>query len=162
MSDLTISKLIKLIIAGVVLVVVILGLYFSMTSYVIPFFKGLGFGSEGPGGGFVGEADVCEEEKLVGSLEKDGKLLYFKYENERTVFYIDKNKVYEKLPLNSLQVGEIVDQKITIFKPIFDEYQRLLKVYYKQGKFDSSDEKEFYQLLKLNNAVIKGNEICES
>lgn len=44
MSQLTISKLIKLILAGVVIVVVILGIYFAMTSYVIPFFKGLGFG----------------------------------------------------------------------------------------------------------------------
>ncbi len=44
MSELTINKLIKIILAGVVIVVVILGLYFAMTSYVIPFFKGLGFG----------------------------------------------------------------------------------------------------------------------
>lgn len=44
MAELTISNLIKMIIAGVVIVVVILGLYFAMTSYVIPFFKGLGFG----------------------------------------------------------------------------------------------------------------------
>ena len=44
MVELTISNLIKMIIAGVVIVVVILGLYFAMTSYVIPFFKGLGFG----------------------------------------------------------------------------------------------------------------------
>jgi len=44
MSELTINKIIKMILAAVVLVVVILGLYLAMTSYVIPFFKGLGFG----------------------------------------------------------------------------------------------------------------------
>jgi len=44
MAELTINNLIKIIIAGIVIVVVILGLYFAMTSYVIPFFKGLGFG----------------------------------------------------------------------------------------------------------------------
>ena len=42
--ELTINNLIKIIIAGVVIAVVILGIYFAMSSYVIPFFRGLGFG----------------------------------------------------------------------------------------------------------------------
>ena len=42
--ELTINNLIKMVIAGVVMVVMILGIYFAMDSYVIPFFKDIGFG----------------------------------------------------------------------------------------------------------------------
>ncbi|MDP3026930.1 MAG: hypothetical protein Q8N63_04425 [Nanoarchaeota archaeon] len=42
--ELTIDNLIKIAIAAVVIAVMILGIYFAMSSYVIPFFKGLGFG----------------------------------------------------------------------------------------------------------------------
>ena len=44
MAELTINNLIKMIIAGVVIVVVILGIYFGFKNYVIPFFEGIGFG----------------------------------------------------------------------------------------------------------------------
>ena len=43
--ELTINNLIKIAIAAAVIVVMILGIYFAMNNYVIPFFKGLGFGS---------------------------------------------------------------------------------------------------------------------
>lgn len=156
MSDLTISKLIKLIIAGVVLVVVILGLYFAMTSYIIPFFKGLGFGSEGFGEEILGE--VCEEENLVGSLEKEGDLLYFKYEDEKTVFYIKEEKVYEDRwgIGNDEGVGEIVGNEIIIFSSVLIGYSRNKAVTAGTPEFQ-----KFQQLLALEHSVIKGNEICK-
>lgn len=42
--ELTINNLIKLVLAAIVIVVVILGIYLIMSSYVIPYFKGIGFG----------------------------------------------------------------------------------------------------------------------
>ena len=42
--ELTIDNLIKIIIAVVVIVLVVAGLYFAMKSYVIPYFKGISFG----------------------------------------------------------------------------------------------------------------------
>ncbi len=157
MSDLTISKLIKMVVGGFVIVVVILGLYFAMTSYVIPFFKGLGFGSEGPGGEFVGEADVCEEEKLVGSLEKDGELLYFKYEGEKTRFYILEDKIYKDRLGFDQDAGEVVDGKIIIFTSILTWYREL-----PSAKPGTDEFQQLQQLLTLEHSVIKGNEICES
>ncbi len=153
MSDLTISKLIKIVMGGFVIVVVILGLYFAMTSYVIPFFEGLGFGSEGPGGEFVGEADVCEEGKLVGSLERDGKAFYFRYEGERTRFYIRENKVWRAdqwlWSWNDEEFGVVVEGKIVIPDSSFRLYK-------------SGEDPELIQLLALEHSVIKGNEICEA
>jgi len=39
--ELTISNLIKIIIAAIVIVVVILGVYFAMKFYIIPYFEGI-------------------------------------------------------------------------------------------------------------------------
>ena len=44
--ELTINNLIKMVIAALVIVVVIVGIYFAMSSYIIPYFKGIGFGGE--------------------------------------------------------------------------------------------------------------------
>ena len=130
-----------------------LSIYFAMTSYVIPFFKGLGFGGEGPGGDVLEEASVCEEENLVGSLEKDGDLLYFKHEGEKTRFYIRGNKIYRADKLlwtwNDEEVGEVVEGKIEIPRSSLRLYK-------------SGEDPELIQLLALDNSIIKGNEICES
>ena len=123
MSDLTISKLIKLVLAGIVIVVVILSLYFAMTSYIIPFFKGFGFGGEGSGGEVL--VEVCEEENLVGSLEKDGEKLYFKHNGKRTIFYILGDKIYKSKPGFDQDAGEVVDGKIIIFGSILTWYREL-------------------------------------
>jgi len=156
MSQLTINKLIKLIIAGVVIVVVILGLYFAMTSYIIPFFKGLGFGGEGPGGEVL--EGSCEEENLVGSLEKDGDLLYFKYGDEKTVFYIKGEEIYEDRWGwgNDEDVGKIVDNEIIIFSSVLTEYRKN-----KAATAGTPEFQRFKQLLALEHSVIKGNEICK-
>lgn len=153
MSGLTISKLIKMVMGGFLIVVVILGLYFAMTSYIIPFFKGFGFGGEGPEGEFVGGADVCEEEKLVGSLEKEGDLLYFRYKNKKTVFYINKNKIYKDKPGFDTLVGELIEGKIIIFTSALTWYRKLPE--------DPETLQELKQLLALEHSVIKGNEICK-
>lgn len=155
MSDLTISKLIKLIIAGVVLVVVILGLYFAITSYVIPFFKGLGFGGGEIGGEILGEASICEGKTFVGFLEKDGDLLYFNHEGERTKFYIRKNKIYKSKTGFDQKAGEVVDGKIIIFNEILTWYREL------PFKTGSDEDKEFKQLLDLEHSVIGGLEVCK-
>lgn len=158
MSELTINKLIKLILAGVVLVVVILGLYFAMTSYVIPFFKGLGFGSDGPGGDGFEEVEICEGKELVGSLEKDGDKLYFVYEGEKTVFYINKDKIYRARFgfVNDQETGEIVDDEIIILDSVLTEYRK------NEVAIPGSEEfKKFKQLLALEHSVIKGYEICK-
>jgi len=42
--ELTINNLIKMAIAGVVIVVMILGIYLGMREYIIPFFRDIGFG----------------------------------------------------------------------------------------------------------------------
>ncbi len=44
MAELTINNLIKIIIAVVVLIAVILGVYLSFNNYIIPYFKGFDFG----------------------------------------------------------------------------------------------------------------------
>lgn len=42
--ELTINNLIKIVIAGVVIVLMILGIYLGMKEYIIPFFRDIGFG----------------------------------------------------------------------------------------------------------------------
>jgi len=42
--ELTIDNIIKIAIGVFVIVAVVLGIYLAMNSYIIPFFKGLGFG----------------------------------------------------------------------------------------------------------------------
>jgi len=41
--ELTTSNLIKMVIALVVIVLIVLGLYFAMRFYIIPYFEGFGF-----------------------------------------------------------------------------------------------------------------------
>ena len=41
--ELTINNLIKIVVAAVVIAVVVLGVYFVMSNYIIPYFKGFGF-----------------------------------------------------------------------------------------------------------------------
>jgi hypothetical protein len=48
MVELTIDNLIKIIIAAIVIIAFILGIYFAMTNYIFPFFKGFGFGGGSP------------------------------------------------------------------------------------------------------------------
>ena len=42
--ELTINNLIKIVIAAIIIAVVVLGIYFEMSNYIIPYFKGFGFG----------------------------------------------------------------------------------------------------------------------
>jgi len=160
MSELTINKLIKLILAGVVIVVVILGLYFAMTSYVIPFFKGLGFGSEGPGGDVLGEEDVCEGKTLVGTLEK-GTLHAggFFSDNMPGSFFVSEGK---KTEIFLHKPEECKSEKCKNEGVWFNA----LVTNYKIGKFEGNkiiieDKKKKTEYPKLDGALIGGNEICK-
>ena len=45
MSQLTISQIIKIIIAVFIIAVVVLSVYLAFKNYIIPYFEGIGFGS---------------------------------------------------------------------------------------------------------------------
>lgn len=147
MSDLTISKLIKIVMGGFVIVVVILGLYFAMTNYVFPFFKGLGFESEGPGGDVSGEAGVCEGKISVGRIEKYDPWNapprdYFKYKNEIThIYFIEDDYIKTEKGIGNPIIGRVNGYKIEI------ENRYMIKKYFPAEK--------------INGTLIGGNEICE-
>lgn len=145
MSELTINKLIKIIIAGVVIVVVILGLYFAMTSYVIPFFKGLGF--EGEDEDIFGEASICEGKTIVGGIEKynfwnTGIRDYFEYKNEKThIYFIEGGYIKTEKGIGNPILGRVNGYEIEIY----DKYMI----------------KKYFPAEKINGTLIGGNEICE-
>jgi len=139
MSQLTISKLIKIVMGGFVLVVVILGLYFAMTSYIIPFFKGFGFGGGEIGGEILGEASICEGKTPVGYLKFE-KYNYFWYENKKTDIYFEENLVKRGKGFPDPTIGRVEKSEIKI-----DPNRKL---------------KDSYSKI-LNGTLIGGNEICK-
>ncbi len=46
MAELTINTLIKIVLASVVMIIVILGVYAGVRYYVIPYFSGIGFDTD--------------------------------------------------------------------------------------------------------------------
>jgi hypothetical protein len=79
MTELTIETLIKIIVGVFVFVAVILGVYISMNTYIIPYFTGFGFGNMTSGTGSSGGismSDLCDKNGIwgtIGAADKDNK-----------------------------------------------------------------------------------------
>ena len=92
MAELTINHLIKIIIAVAVIVVVITGVYFAMSNYIVPYFSGLGFEEPKIDTTTTFAQELLKEENIIGSVSgKD-----FIYEGRKTNFYFENGKVYLK------------------------------------------------------------------
>ena len=142
--ELTINNLIKMVIAGVVIVIVILGIYFGMRNYVIPYFSGIGFGGEDDIGEIVGEAGVCEGKTPIGILDKRKSKggfteSFFIYNGKKTNIYFSKEG-YVKINNWGREdtAGRVNGYEIEI-----------------DDKYKKGDAKV------LDGALIGGNQICE-
>jgi hypothetical protein len=117
MTELTIETLIKIVIGVVVLVAVILGLYLSMTTYVIPFFKGFGFNSTEQFNLGAGE-EVCAGKVSLGYISLLGGHYYF-YENNNkkptNIFFAVDGYVKYKGRILSSKIGKVNGYIIEIF-----------------------------------------------
>ncbi len=170
MSELTISNVIKMIVAILVIAVVVLGVYFGFTNYVIPFFKGLGFGDgviddDGFDGGLE-EKSICDGKNVVIIIKEDKDLGgyphdYFYYRNSKVNAYLEDNLIYSTYEavlddevtstttIAKEQVGSIIDNQIKID---IDQVKGL-------GDLLTSLDKSAFEM--LDDAYISNNEVCK-
>ncbi len=89
--ELTTENIIKIALGVFVIVTVVLGVYFAMNFYIIPYFSGIGF--EEPKIDINSEfgKELMKEENLIGTADNKG---YFVYQGTTTKIYFKKNKVY--------------------------------------------------------------------
>ncbi len=137
--ELTINNLIKMVIASVVIVVVILGVYFSMKAYVIPYFSGISFEEPKIDINTQFSKELIQEKNLIGRVDENS---FFISEKEgRTKIYFKKDKIYlEKYGLFGLdelkfdeEIGELDNEgKISIYYGV--EGSEGLNSAYKYGK----------------------------
>jgi len=134
--ELTTDNLIKIIIGVFVIVVVVLGVYFAMKSYVIPYFSGIGFEEPKIDTNTEFGKQLLKDENLIGSLDKDG---YFVYQGTTTDIYFKEGKIYIKKEVFGLdwinpdtKIGSLnSENKIIINKEI--QYSDALRDAYKLG-----------------------------
>jgi hypothetical protein len=89
--ELTTNNLIKMVIAVLVIVLIILGLYLGMKSYVIPYFSGIGFDESELDVNSQQFQDLIQERNRIAAIKDyDGKeFLYETNPSQRVEVYFD-------------------------------------------------------------------------
>ena len=147
--ELTINNLIKMVIAMLVIVLVIAGIYLGMKSYVIPYFSGIGFEEPKVDINTQFGGELIQDKNLIGRVDKDG---FFMYENKKTDLRFKDNKIllFESFLgigwLNpDTKAGTIEQDGKLVVEPI-TEYYEILNGAYKYGneiyKIGGDDDEE--------------------
>jgi hypothetical protein len=160
--ELTIDNIIKIAIGVFVIVTVVLGIYFAMTSYVIPYFSGIW--SENQSSSYTGGGmETCVGKQIIGQIDDKGYFVYTKVEkgeksgkSETTKIYFDKEgyiKFYNTIlgvpsPFSDPAIGRVYGVRIEIFSD--SATVQLIK---------SKNIKTYTD--SLNMAFIGGKEICQ-
>ena len=92
--ELTTDNLIKIAIGVFVIVVMILGIYFAMNSYVIPYFSGIGFEEPKIDANSEFGKELLKDENLIGSLDEDRYLVLKGGEKTEIYFPKGENGIY--------------------------------------------------------------------
>ncbi len=142
--ELTTENIIKIAIGVFVIVTIVLGVYFAMKFYVIPYFSGIGF--EEPKIDVNSEfgKELMKDENLIGTVDEKG---YFVLKDgTKTDIYFKKGKVY----MNDKLFGTI----IPILSWIDDNIDPDTKIgsYAEDGKITISRDDKY----GLNNAYRNG------
>ena len=150
MAELTINTLIKIVLASAVLVVVILGIYFGMKSYVIPYFSGIGFETPKIDANSQFGKELIKNENKIGEIKKISSVDYFIYEGKQTEIYFTKNGEIKLLKKGAFDLDYLSpDEKIGFI----DKSAKI--VIQKEAK--SKQGMNFMEI--LNNAYRNGNEV---
>lgn len=145
--ELTTENIIKIALGVFVIVTVVLGVYFAMKFYIIPYFSGIGFDKEEIGvvGGVEGSA-ICEGKEIIGEFKiyNPGMMSYtnnffFKLDGTRTEIYLneDKKQMRKAVWGGDLDIGVVKNDIISIY----DKYK---------------EEKVI-----LDGKSVEGNKICK-
>jgi hypothetical protein len=139
--ELTINNLIKMVIAVLVIVVVIGGLFMAMKSYVLPYFAGLGFEESNLDVNSQFGQELIKDKNRVGRVDSKG--FFITLENVETEVYFKDQKVRIK------EVG---------FRGV-DEFDLDAKAgtIGKDGRLEVEPITEYYEI--LNGAYKYGSEI---
>ena len=129
MAELTIDQIIKIVLAVLVLVLVLTGIYMAFSNYIIPYFSDLGPSQE-PDISTPYYQDLIKDDNLIAktSVDKDVNFIDVRQGNDfaRTDYYFLRKtgKIYKNLDGGWLkpwewaidpQVGDILNSKIRIF-----------------------------------------------
>ena len=153
--ELTTDNLIKIVLGVFVIVALVLGIYFAMNSYVIPYFSGIGFEEPKIDINTDFGKELIQDKNLIGTVDKDG---YFTYKNEnveiKTDIYFKDGKIYLKEYLGSYN-----KDSWTVTNWIKDHLNADQKIgsLDSQGKIIINKEVQYGEI--LNNAYKNGNEI---
>ncbi len=121
--ELTTETIIKIVLGVFVITAVVLGVYFSMRFYIIPYFAGIGFEGEEEvevvGG--VGGSGLCDGKSTIGYFKiYDPSIaplnehnFFFTKNNVPTKIYLKNEKLKETTGRDDI-IGEIIDYKIVI------------------------------------------------
>ncbi|MDD5191839.1 MAG: hypothetical protein PHH54_04155 [Candidatus Nanoarchaeia archaeon] len=136
--ELTTENIIKIALGVFVIVMLILGIYLAMRSYIIPYFSGIGFEEPKVDINSQFGKELVQEKNLVGTVDEKG---YFVYKGVKTEIYFQKDKIYVKeygvfnwdWTNPDEEIGKLDSEgKITI--KINSQYSDNLKEAYKVGK----------------------------
>lgn len=137
MAELAINNIVKIAIAVFAMIVVIIGIYFSVNDYIIPYFTGISFNQS-----YGTTPGVCNGKTFLGLIEYrapwgETNQDFFIYNGEKTSIYFLKDKIYDKGWLLDSVIGRIQGNEI----------------------FLSPDYNGNYKI--LDGAFVDGKEICK-
>tara|TARA_Y100000310_G_scaffold343846_1_gene453462 strand:- start:3478 stop:3915 length:438 start_codon:yes stop_codon:yes gene_type:complete len=144
--ELTTTNLIKILIAVFVIIAIIIGVYLSMKTYIIPYFKGAGPSGEEDKGVVSGSVSICDGKTISVGYINDKKYFVKDGETKPTRIYFKKGKIYYDRPWNPINnhIGRInQNAEIEIFI----------------AKKDVKGVKNYYN--DLNKALVGGNQVCK-
>ena len=90
MAELTINQLIKIVIALIVMIIIILGIYAGVRYYIIPYFSGIGFEEPKVDINTQFGRELIQEKNLIGRVDSEG---FFIYENKKTDLYFEEGEI---------------------------------------------------------------------
>jgi hypothetical protein len=115
--ELTTNNLIKMVIAVLVIVLIILGLYMGVKSYVIPYFSGIGFNESKFEVDSQDFQNLAQEKNKIAYIQNNGRNEYaiFWQGGGPTEFYIHQGtKIKKDNPTNAINwvYGGNVDDQV--------------------------------------------------
>jgi hypothetical protein len=134
MTELALNNIIKITLAVFALVIVIVAIYLSVNTYIIPYFTGISFNQS-----YGNNPGICEGKTFIGLIEYRAPWLetnqdYFIYKGQKTEIYFLKEAIYEKKLGIDPVIGRIKGSEIVLSSDYSGEYAQILDGAFVGGK----------------------------
>jgi hypothetical protein len=140
MAELAINNIIKITLGIFAMIVVIMGIYFSVNDYIIPYFTGISFNQS-----YGATPGICNGKTFLGLIEYRAPWVetnqdFFIYHGEQTSIYFLKDQIYDKNLLFDKIIGRIQGSEI-VLAPEYSGTYKFLDGAFVDGKEICNDNK---------------------